>query len=151
MSMDDAAKGLVFRGEGDDIVAIEETDECSDCFDLSVVIRVRYRGFAAVVDTWIPRAGWMAFTQALSVLEVQRRGEASVASMSPGELELTVRAVDRAGHMAIAGTVGTVMYDGEASLRFGPMGFDPSQLVAIASASRRISEWMTEGGRRSLD
>jgi hypothetical protein len=57
-------------------------------------------------SVWIGRDDWAAFMEDLRELERTRRGKAHVRAVAPAELELTVSATDRAGHMAAEGWVG---------------------------------------------
>lgn len=65
--------------------------------DLAFTVRASRDGFVGETKTWIERHAWFAFAQGLTVLEEQRSGEVNVQSMSPGELNLTVKAIDRLG------------------------------------------------------
>jgi len=111
--------------------------------DVLLSVRVHYHDFAGATETWILRDVWDAFINALRALDERRQGEARVQSISPGELRLRFFALDRAGHMAVEGEVGTLHHMREASLRFGPIEFDPSGLPALveelAAAVRRLS------------
>jgi hypothetical protein len=127
------------QGESGDFLEIETADSGQDAHDVQLVARVRYRGFTAEIDSWVQRAAWMGFTQDLVVLEVRRQGEARLESMSPGELSIVIRSVGRAGHMGVEGTLGARGYDYTASLQFGVMGFDPSQLPALVYAAKAIA------------
>jgi hypothetical protein len=125
--------------EAGDFIEIANAESDGDAYDLLLLVRVRYRGFAADIDTWVQRAAWMGFVQDLCILEERRQGEAKLESISPGELSLVVRSLDRAGHMGVEGTVGMRSYDADASLRFKTFAFDPSQLVALMNEARAIS------------
>jgi len=87
----------------------------------------------------VQSAAWQGFTQDLVVLEERRQGEARLESMSPGELSIVIRSTDRAGHMGVEGTLGTRGYDYTASLQFGVLPFDPSQLPAFVHGARVIA------------
>lgn len=115
--------------------------------DLALTVRASRDGFLGETQTWIERHAWFAFAQALTVLEEQRSGEATVQSMSPGELNLTVKAIDRLGHIGIEGMVGKHEFDREVELRFSVFSFEPAQIVAFAQAARQIS--VTLGSRRA--
>jgi hypothetical protein len=69
--------------------------ELETCFtpgdaDLALTVRASYDGFAGETRPYVERRAWFAFTQALTILEERRSGEATVESMSPGELHLTI-------------------------------------------------------------
>src|SRR5687768_12504108 len=92
--------------------------ELETCFTpgdahLSLTVRASYDGFVGATETWVERHAWFAFTQALTILEERRSGEASVESMSPGELHLTVKALHNRGHMGIEGLIGRREFDRE--------------------------------------
>jgi len=106
--------------------------------DLLVIVEVRCRGFAGRIDTWIARPAWLEFCDQLTRLEQRRQGQASVESMSPNELRLTVQSTDRAGHMAVEGCLGYRGVHGEVRLSFSPMPFDSSTLLALVREARAI-------------
>lgn len=110
-----------------------------DAYDVRVMISVSRAGFTATADTWVSAAAWHAFAQQLSTLEERRQGEARVESISPEELVLVVRSVDRSGHLGVEGRVGTRTYDTTVSLRFSVFTFDPSQLAPFARQACDIS------------
>ena len=122
-----------------DFVELESRFEPGDP-DLAVAVRVSRDGFVGEIETWIGRHDWFAFAQALTVLDERLTGDATVASASPGELELTVKALDRQGHLGIEGLIGRREFDREIELRFSVFAFDPGQIVQFARDARRISE-----------
>ena len=122
-----------------DHVMIEAADSGGDTYDVLLIVRVQYRGFAAQIDCWVQRAAWLGFTQDLVALEERRQGEARLESISPGELSIVVRSTDRAGHVGVEGTVGARGFDYAASLHFGVIVLDPSQLPAIVHGARAIA------------
>jgi hypothetical protein len=111
--------------------------------DLSVLVSVavRWRDFAGRVQVWILREEWANFCQQLTRLEQERRGSATVESISPRELRLTIRSTDLAGHMAVDGEVGYRGVFGETLLSFAPIDFDPTLLPQLA----READEMLEG------
>lgn len=123
-----------------DFLEIATTDSSTDAFDVLVIVRARFHGFTAEVDVWVDRATWLGFTQELLILEEHRQGTARLESISPGELSVVIRSTDRAGHMGVEGTIGTSGYDYTASLQFGVLAFDPSQLPAFVHGARAIAE-----------
>ena len=80
---------------------------------------------------WILRQVWIDFCEQLTRLEAERRGSATVESMSPKELRLTIRSTDSAGHMAVDGQIGYRGVFGETLLLFAPIDFDPSVLPQL--------------------
>ena len=133
--------------ETGDYVVLEPQLE-GDAADLALVVRMSRDGFTAMAAPWIERDKWFAFAQALTILEERRQGEATVESMSPGELALTIRSVNNRGHLGVEGLLGKREFDREISLRFSVFVFDPSQIVPFAQEARRISEWL--GSRRRV-
>jgi hypothetical protein len=125
------------HSDGGDFVELLRVD--GDAYDVLLTISVSRAGFSATADTWISADAWHAFAQQLSVLEERRQGDARVESISPGELLLVVKSVDRAGHLGVEGRVGTQTYDAEVTMQFSVFGFDPSQLAAFAREARDIS------------
>ena len=102
-------------GSGDFLVSIEtEADD--------------FRGHA---DGHVTGKDLRQFTGDLKRLEQSRNGKAQLISAAPGEFAVTIRAIDRAGHMGISGVL--------SYLRPGPerpaqkfeffFEFDPSQLM----------------------
>jgi len=130
---------MKLTSDAGDFVELESQFEPGNA-DLALAVRVSRDGFIGEIQTWVRRHDWFAFAQALTVLDERRTGDARVASMSPGELELTVKALDRQGHLGIEGVIGRREFDREIDLRFSVFAFDPSQVVPFARAARRISE-----------
>ena len=102
-----------------------------------ISITVSSSGFTGHTDTYV--VGFPEFCKVLISLEQARTGEAVLKSVSPGELELVVRAVDRKGHMAVEGVVG-YHYLGETGTRYWHAAhfgfeFDPSQLQEAVKIS----------------
>jgi hypothetical protein len=79
-----------------DLLEIERAHSGADAYDLLLLLRVSFRGFAAETDTWVSRAAWLGFTQDLVLLEERRQGEARLESISPGELSIVIRSIDQA-------------------------------------------------------
>jgi hypothetical protein len=127
---------LRIASESGDYISIDRIDPSEA--DIRIAVEVRSRGFTGRIDTWILRQAWIDFCDQLSVLEELRQGEATVESVSPKELGLTVRAIDRAGHMAIEGSMGYRGIKGETLLAFSPMPFDPSTLPALLRYARTL-------------
>jgi hypothetical protein len=50
---------------------------------------------------WISSSDIEKFLSELSILDEQRKGQVTLESMSPGELELTVKAIDGLGHLSV--------------------------------------------------
>jgi hypothetical protein len=90
-----------------DFVELARADSGDDAHDLLLLVEVRNHGFSATMDTWVETRAWLGFTQDLGILEERRQGQARLESLSPGELSLTVRSIDHAGHMGVEGAVAT--------------------------------------------
>jgi hypothetical protein len=125
--------------DGGDSVEVERAEAGEHAYDVLLRVRARYHGFAAEVEVWVERAAWLGFTQDLVILEERRQGEARVGGSSPEELNIVVRSVDRAGHMGVEGVLGARGYGYSASLQFGVLVFDPSQLPAFVHEARAIA------------
>jgi len=82
------------------------------------------------------------FALRLKELDTARQGIATLESMSPDELAMTIRSVTGRGHLAVKGRLGARIYAGEA----GPyshsveIGFeiDPSLLAKLRT---QFEEW----------
>jgi hypothetical protein len=122
-----------------DLLEIEAADSGADAYDILLVVRARFRGFSAEIDAWVQREAWMGFTQDLIVLEERRQGEARIEGMSPGELAVVVRSMDRAGHMGAEAVLGAKGHGYDVSLRFQVLAFDPSQLPAFVYGAKAIA------------
>lgn len=105
--------------------------------DLRVTVDVASPGFTARTATWIERAAWARFADALTSMARSRSGSASVASMSPGELEFTVRLMDAVGHVGVDGSVGHRAAGRAWTLRFDAMELDPTSLPELARKAQR--------------
>jgi hypothetical protein len=113
-------------------VVIEAEREDSD-WRLTVV--VRYHAFEATVDTLVVDGQWRAFVSGVDELDRTRRGSVRLESLSPGELALELGASDALGHISIHGEVG-VRHPHQASLRFGHIALDPSDLPGLSRLLR---------------
>jgi hypothetical protein len=104
-----------------------------------MIASVRLEAFAGAVEAWIDRDSWATFCKQLIALEQTRQGKAILESMSPGELRLCVRSLDRLGHMGIEGELTHYIYGEGArqpqslSLQFGTMEFDPMLLSKVVA------------------
>lgn len=110
----------------------EEVNGLLSNSDLYVGVRVMSNGFTGANDLWLYAPDIHRFCNALRQLEETRSGEAKLASISPGELELTVKSIDSRGHMAVVGKTGYEIIGENGSFTHSvEFGFeiDPSQLV----------------------
>ena len=102
--------------------------------DIRLAVEVSAPGFRGRNGSaWVAGPAWERFLADLRQLERTRRGEASLTSMSPADLELRVCAVDRAGHILVEGHVGDYLRAAtrvrEACVPFA-ISLDPSCLPA---------------------
>jgi hypothetical protein len=125
--------------ENGDFLELERFGAEVDASDIRLVVRVRFHAFAAEIEAWVLRAAWLVFPQELAVLERRRQGEAKLQGMSPDELSIVVRSIDRAGHMGVEGIVGALRHNYSASLRLAALAFDPSQLPAFVHDAQEIA------------
>jgi hypothetical protein len=130
------------ESDSGDFLEIQRADGPLDAYDLLLVVCTRFHGFAAETEAWVKRPAWMGFTQDLIVLEQRRQGEAKLDSVSPEELAIVIRSIDRAGHMGCEGMLGVRGYGYNASLQFSVLVFDPSQLPAFVYGAREIGSRM---------
>ena len=114
-------------------VSLEGDDTLPSYGDAYVIISISSNGFSGKNDLWVSAEGLKEFCTSLVKLERERRGEATLSSISPGELNLKIYSVDSLGHLAVAGTTSYEVANMPHSLTFG-FEFEPSQLVkAVAS------------------
>ena len=104
--------------------------------DVRLQVRVRCQSFAGAGDAWISEENWTTFCQQLDALDRARQGDATLESISPGELRLRVQSIDRAGHMGIEGELTHYSYRPGPELhalhlRFGVVEFDPTMLPRL--------------------
>ena len=123
--------------ESDFFVSVERAEPSGD--DILVIVEVKCPGFNGLIDTWIIRKAWISFCSQLAELEERRQGQATVESISPKELRLTIRSIDRTGHMGVDGELGYRGSQGETQLGFSTMEFDPSILKVLVSEARQIA------------
>jgi hypothetical protein len=98
----------------------------------------------------VRRPDWDAFIAALERLEASRSGEAAVAGMSPGELELRIAAIDRLGHMAAVGHVSGYVLNHRFQRITSHVAFEielePSSLPELLSAFRSLVPGQARSG-----
>ncbi len=102
--------------------------------DARVTVAVSSNGYSGSSAAWLSSEEIEKFSLALIKLENDRKGEAIIRSMSPGELKLKIYATNSRGHMAISGLIGEPVQSGiddvAHSLKFG-FSFEPSFLVEL--------------------
>ena len=114
-------------------VFLEEDESLPSKGDAYVVISVNSNGFSGKNDLWVAAEEFQKFCAALVKLEEERKGEATLTSISPGVLDLKFHSIDSLGHFAVTGTTGHEIDNMQHSVTFG-FEFDPAQLVkAVAT------------------
>lgn len=121
-------------------LARQETADLPSAGDAYVTLRIASAGFAGHNDLWVFGDSLRSFCRALIALERERRGDALLEAISPGELKLRVWSVNSRGHLAVEGFTGyEVLRESSRpwhAVHFG-FEFDPSQLVSAAAV-----EWV---------
>jgi hypothetical protein len=106
--------------------------------DAYVQIAVRSNGFVGHNDLWLQREQLAQFAKQLVALDRTLKGEATLSSISPNELEVTVRSVSSRGNVAVQGSTGYFVQGENAhfwhSVSFG-FEFEPGQLAAALKES----------------
>ncbi len=108
--------------------------------DLRLEVTARVDGFQGFVEIWVETTAWADFVVALTRLEATRRGAATIESVSPGELTLTIGSMDAAGHMAASGQLRRDGPEAKLSMTFGPCSVDPSLLPELVRLSRQMAK-----------
>ena len=109
----------------------EEDEALPSYGDAYVTIAVKSNGFSGRNDLWVTADDMKRFCKSLVQLEMSRKGEAVLESVSPGELVMKVYAADELGHMAVSGQTGYLIrgekQEYQHSVEFG-FDIDPSEL-----------------------
>ena len=115
-------------------IEIESEKSLPSFGDAYVSIIVSSHGFSGRNQVWVQREELKSFCTSLVKLEKYRKGEATLNSISPGELKLRIYSVDSQGHLAIEGSTGYVvssdLNEHNHSVSFG-FSIEPNQLVKI--------------------
>ena len=127
----------------EDFVEIDIADSESDnTGDRYLTIKVQSAGFCGANDLWIHGAEFKAFCSGIIAVEEKRQGQVTLKSISPGELDLTIKSVSSLGHFVIVGVTGYEVQREHAmidhSISFG-FEFDPGQLYNASKVT-----WVTE-------
>jgi hypothetical protein len=100
--------------------------------DPRLFARVSSNGFLANTETYVPDEALAAFCRALLALNESLNGEATLLSISPGELDLRIHSVTSLGHLAASGKLGWPIQGGhrlyDHALQFG-FEFEASELA----------------------
>ncbi|RYH43526.1 MAG: hypothetical protein EON54_17255 [Alcaligenaceae bacterium] len=111
---------------------VEEDSSLPSHGDAYVTMRVASAGFTGHNDFWIQADALRNFAADLVRLDGSLSGQANLESISPNELNLTVRSVSSRGHLAIAGSLGYEVRRENStfwhSAAFG-FEFEPAQLA----------------------
>ena len=114
-------------------VSIEEDDSLPSKGDAYIIISLNSNGFSGKNDLWVIAEELQEFCTSLVRLEKERKGEATLTSISPGELDLKIHSIDSLGHLAVSGTTGYERDDMQHSVTFG-FEFEPTELIkAVAT------------------
>jgi len=129
-----------------EIAASVEGDSSLPSFgDARLSILVHSNGFTGRNNLWVQREGLMAFATQLAKLDQTLAGDAKLISISPDELDLTVRAASARGHLAIFGSTGRRLQGENSSyphaVSFG-FEFEPSQLT-VALRHSWLSQYVS--------
>jgi hypothetical protein len=122
-----------------DYLSIDKIDIDPQRVGIQLAVQVRQGDFAGAARVWVQIREWERFVESLTRLENDRRGEAVVEAMSPGELLLKVRATDRLGHVAVEGLVGHRGVERATALSFSAIDCDPTRLADIVRAAKQIA------------
>ncbi len=127
-------RSLRFGNQEDRIeiaAAVERDDSLPSQGDAHLSVEVRSSGFGGRADLWVSRESLKAFASQLAGLDSTRAGQATLASMSPNQFEMIVRAVTSLGHVAVEGKLSRRCRSENATfvhaVSFG-FEIDPSQL-----------------------
>jgi hypothetical protein len=152
---DVSSKAMLRLESHEDYIEIDllsqETADSPGRGDSRLAVLVTSSGFSGRGHPWVTGAALRSFCTALVALEHNRRGEAAMESMSPGEMVLRIGSVDSCGHMAVEGSIGCHVHRDHSNpwhaVHFG-FEFDPSQLttaVATEWVRRRVDAQSDQG------
>jgi hypothetical protein len=131
-------------GSEENFVELEVQLECDSSLpsygDALISIVVSSNGYHGKNQVWVSQQELKEFGEALSELEINRKGWAILTSISPGELYLKIYAYDGLGHLAIEGEIGYVVTGLVNFKHSGKFGFtiDSEHLVNLAKVKRRL-------------
>ncbi len=129
-----------------EIEPVEVLEASSPAYgDFLLTASIQSGEFAARTSCWVSADSWSAFLRDLSELERRRAGAATLASMSPDDLQLKLSVIDRLGHVAISGFVSASEY----RLQFAPISLDPTDLPRLVEELSRLNDALPGGGRVS--
>jgi hypothetical protein len=122
----------------------QEDDNLPSHGDSYVTVAISSNGFSGHNDLWVFHSSLQSFCRNLIRLEADRKGVATLESISPDELILTVFSVNSRGHIGVKGMTGYNIQSENSSFNhsvsFG-FEFDPSQLVDAINV-----DWVIKNG-----
>ena len=115
-------------------VTLEEDNSLPSHGDALISLSIHSNGYSGHNEVWIGSEELQEFCTSLLKLEKERKGDATLSSISPGELYLKLYSVDSVGHLAISGKTAYEIISSNTqilhSVEFG-FEFEPSQLVKL--------------------
>jgi hypothetical protein len=128
--------------EGEDLVEITYRDADPHDEDVLLHVSVASSGFKGESDVWVEGAQLRAFLHSVEEFEIRRQGSVEIGSMSPDLFRLRVMSVDRKGHLAVKGRLGTIRHGLEnryyiSAIEFA-FEFDPGQLASFLRELRSV-------------
>jgi hypothetical protein len=142
-------KPMRFEGSGNSIqidADVEEDSSLSSFGDVLVTLNISSNGFSGTNEVWVQREEAEGFYRAMSLLEQSLHGRATLTSISPAELVLTVLSVSRRGNIAVSGETGYEVQTENSqflhSIKFG-FEFEPGQLTTAVQES-----WLSQYARK---
>jgi hypothetical protein len=109
--------------------------------DVRLRVQVSSIGFKGDYDgVWIMASVIASFIDELMILERDRRGTATLTSMSPGDFSLQLRTVDSSGHTTASGFLGRCYaYPRAVEARVGfDIEVEPDRLPHLLREARRL-------------
>jgi hypothetical protein len=78
--------------------------------DAYIAVSINSRGFTGKTDLYILEEEFRGFCKSFVDLQKTLKGEATLKSISPNELELVIKPYDALGHFSVAGKIGHHFY-----------------------------------------
>jgi len=112
--------------------------------DAYISTKIDSRGFSGQTEAHIISQDFKAFCKSLLELQLSLKGEVSLNSVSPNEIEIKIKPNDNLGHMSVSGSIGQhVFTSNESNWHSVQFGFEiePQQLDKAIKI-----EWVNEYG-----
>jgi len=141
MSDDEGTLQLTDRSSNRVRVTLDERGAGQGAGDVRLRVQVRSIGFEGDSDgVWIAGPVITRFVDALTAVERDRRGSATLTSMSPEDFSLEIRIVDSAGHVSASGFLGSCQaYPRVVTARIGfDLEIEPDRLPDLVRGARRL-------------